>query len=60
MRLVGDTPKCMFLVEGRHTIVYIFFISLCIHIYDIIKRFEIAFRLDQYFAVITSGFYAQN
>ena len=30
MRLVGDAPECMFLVEGRHTIAYIF---LCHFVY---------------------------
>jgi hypothetical protein len=37
MRLVGDTPEFMFLVEGRHTIVYIF---LChfVYIFEPISR----------------------
>jgi hypothetical protein len=35
MRLVGDTLKCMFLVEGRQTI----------------KRFATPFRLDRYFTL---------
>jgi hypothetical protein len=30
MRLVVDAPECMFLVEGRHTITYIF---LCHFVY---------------------------
>jgi hypothetical protein len=31
-----------------------------IQIYANIKRFATAFKLDQYFTLITSGFYAQN
>jgi hypothetical protein len=36
------------------------FMSLFIYIYINIKRFATAFRLDQYFTLISSGFYAQN
>jgi hypothetical protein len=32
MRLVGDAPECMFMVEGRYTIMYIFYITLYISI----------------------------
>jgi hypothetical protein len=47
MRLVRDVPECMFLVEERHTITYIF---LChfVYIYVNIKRFSMAFMLDHY------------
>jgi hypothetical protein len=35
-------------------------VSLCIHIYANIKRFATTFRLDQYFRLITLGFYFEN
>jgi hypothetical protein len=59
MRLVGDAPKCMFLVEGRHTIVYIF---LCHFVYISMPTSRGFQRLSCWISIYTHKyrFYAQN
>jgi hypothetical protein len=50
MRLVGNAPECMFMVEGRHIIAYIFLCHfVCVYIY-ICQHQEVfmAFMLDQH------------
>ena len=55
MRLVGDAPEYMFLVEGRHTITYIFYVTLYIYLCQYKEVFN-NFYVGSVFTLITFGF----
>jgi hypothetical protein len=59
MRMVGDAPKCIFLVEGRHAIAYIFYDTLYAYLCQHHEVFY-NFHIGSVFMLVTAGFYAQN
>jgi hypothetical protein len=55
MRLVGDTPKCILLVEGQH-----FYVTLCVCVYIYTSRGFNDFHVESLFTLVIFGFYAQT